>query len=101
MVITPIDSLPEVALAPDQLPEAVQEVALVEDQVRVREDAPFAAGVRFDESDTVGTPGGEELAGAELSEPPPPQAERPRPANRAAKTNLQRNSNLINMMPDI
>jgi len=41
-VSTPVDSLPpEGALSPDQLPEAVQEVAFVEDQVRV-EDAPLA-----------------------------------------------------------
>jgi hypothetical protein len=49
--------LPEVALAPDHAPEAVQEVAFVEDQVRV-EDAPFAIDVGFAVSDRVGTGGG-------------------------------------------
>ena len=49
--------MPEVALAPDHAPEAVQEVAFVEDQVRV-EDAPFAIDVGFAVSDRVGTGGG-------------------------------------------
>jgi hypothetical protein len=49
--------LPEVALAPDQAPEAEQEVALVEDQVSV-EDPPLVTVVGFAASDTVGTGGG-------------------------------------------
>ena len=53
----PVGWLPEVALAPDHAPEAVQEVAFVEDQVRV-EDAPFAIDVGFAVSDRVGTGGG-------------------------------------------
>jgi hypothetical protein len=40
-VSAPVDSLPLVALAPDHAPEAVQPVALVDDQVSV-ELAPLA-----------------------------------------------------------
>jgi hypothetical protein len=53
----PEDWLPEVALGPDQPPEAVQDVAFVEDQVSV-EDAPLATVVGFTASDTVGGGGG-------------------------------------------
>ena len=57
-VSVPVDSLtPEVALAPDQAPEAVQELALVEDQVSV-EDALYATVVGFAASETVGIGGG-------------------------------------------
>ena len=45
--------LPEVALVPDQPPEAVQLVALVEDQVSV-EAAPLTTDVGFAVNDTVG-----------------------------------------------
>jgi len=78
-------SLPEVALVPDQAPEAAQDVAFVEDQVSI-EDTPFATDGGLAASDTVGAGGGGG-GGAELPLPPlpPPQAERPRPANRAAK----------------
>jgi hypothetical protein len=77
-------SLSEVALVPDQAPEAAQELAFVEDQVSV-ETPPFATDGGFAASDTVGTGGGGG-GGAEVPSPPPPppQAERPRPANRAA-----------------
>jgi len=44
-------------LAPDQPPEAVQEVAFVEDQVSI-EDPPLTTEVGFVVSDTVGTGGG-------------------------------------------
>ena len=54
----PVDSLPEVALAPDQAPEAVQELAFVEDQVS-DEDPPFATDAGFAASDTVGVGGGD------------------------------------------
>ena len=83
-VSAPADSLPpEIALAPDQAPEAAQELAFVEDQVSV-EDPPFETDGGFAASDTVGTGGGGG-GGAEVpSPPPPPQAERPRLANRAA-----------------
>ena len=57
MVSTPLDWLPETALAPDQPPEAVQEVALVDDQVSV-DDPPLAIDVGFAVSATVGTGGG-------------------------------------------
>ena len=53
----PVDWLPEVALLPDHAPEAVQEVALVDDHVRV-EDPPLATDVGFAASDTAGTGGG-------------------------------------------
>jgi hypothetical protein len=49
--------LPEIALLPDQAPEAAQELALVDDQVSV-EDPPLATDVGFAASDTVGTGGG-------------------------------------------
>jgi hypothetical protein len=57
VVSTPVDSLPEVALAPDQPPEAVQDAAFVEDQVSV-EDAPVATNVGLAASDTVTDGGG-------------------------------------------
>lgn len=77
-VSAPVDWLPEVALVPDQPLEAVQVVALVEDQVSV-EDAPLATEVGFAASDRVGAGEGEgegEGAGALAvdSSPPPPQA---------------------------
>ena len=81
----PVDSLPEVALAPDQAPESVQEVALVEDQVSV-EDAPYATAVGFATSETVGsggvTPPG--VCPPPSPPPPPPQPERPMLASNAA-----------------
>jgi hypothetical protein len=52
-VNAPVDWLPEVALVPDQPPEAEQEVALVEDQVSV-EAAPLTTDVGFAVNDTVG-----------------------------------------------
>ena len=68
----PVDWLPEVALAPDQPPEAVQEVALVEDQVSV-EDPPLATDAGFAASDTVST-GGDTVTVAEaLPLPPEPE----------------------------
>ena len=68
----PVDSVPEVALAPDQAPEAVQEVAFVEDQLSV-EDPLYAIDVGFAASDTVGTGGGETVTVADaLALPPEP-----------------------------
>ena len=67
----PVDSLPEVALAPDQSPEAVQEVALVEVQVSA-EDAPFATAVGFAASETVGTGGSTGTVTVALAPPPAP-----------------------------
>ena len=70
-VSAPVDSLPEVALVPDQPPEAVQ-VAFVEDQVSV-EDAPYATDVGFATSDTVGVGGGDTVTVADaLALPPGP-----------------------------
>jgi len=57
LVSAPVDALPEVARAPDQAPDAVQDVASVDDQVSV-EDPPLATDVGFAETDTVGTGGG-------------------------------------------
>ena len=67
-VSAPVDWLPEVALAPDQPPEAVQEVALVEDQVSV-EDPPLATDAGFAASDTVGTGGDTVVALAAIDWP--------------------------------
>ena len=53
-VSKPVDWLPEVALVPDQSPEAVQVVALVDDQISV-EAVPLVTDVGFAASDTVGT----------------------------------------------
>ena len=71
VVRAPVDSLPEVALAPDQAPEAVQEVAFVEDQVSV-EDAPFAIDAGFAVSVTVGTGGATVTSADALALPPNP-----------------------------
>ena len=71
-VSAPVDSLPpEVALAPDQTPVAVQEVALVEDQVSI-EDAPYATVVGVAASDTVGTGGNTGTVTVALASPPAP-----------------------------
>ena len=53
LVNAALDSLPERALLPDHAPEAVQEVASVDDQVSV-EAPPVATEVGFAASDTVG-----------------------------------------------
>jgi len=57
VVNAPVASLPEIALAPDQLFEAVQEVAFVVDQVSV-DDPPLATVGGAAASDTVGPGGG-------------------------------------------
>ena len=74
LVSAAVDSLPPAGgvLAPDQPPEAVQEVALVEDQVSV-EDPPLATEAGFAASDTVST-GGDTVTVAEaLPLPPEPE----------------------------
>jgi hypothetical protein len=53
----PVDWLPEVGLLPDQPPDAMHDVAFVDDQVSV-EDEPLTTLVGFAESDTVGSGGG-------------------------------------------
>jgi hypothetical protein len=77
LVNAPLDWLPEIGLLPDHAPEAMQEVASVDDQVSV-EDPPLATDVGFEASDTVGTGGGgvlpPEPAGADSGAPAPPQA---------------------------
>jgi len=72
-VSAPVDWLPpEGALVPDQPPEAVQELASVDDQVRV-EPWPLGTSVGFAASDTVGTGGGATVTVADaLALPPGP-----------------------------
>ena len=53
-VSAPVDWLPDVARAPDHAPEATQEAASVDDQVRM-EEPPLVTIVGFAASDTVGT----------------------------------------------
>ena len=53
MVSGLVDSAPEPCLLPDHAPEAVQEVALVEDHVSV-EELPLDTDVGLAASDTVG-----------------------------------------------
>ena len=68
----PVDWLPpEVPLVPDQPPEAVQELASVEDQVSI-EDPPYATAVGFAASDTVGTGGNTVTVTVVLALPPGP-----------------------------
>ncbi len=57
LVSAPVDWLPAVALAPDQAPEAVHEVASVDDHVSVAA-LPLAIVVGLTLSDTVGAGGG-------------------------------------------
>ena len=64
--------MPEIALAPDQAPEAEQEVAFVADQVSV-EDPPFATDVGLAARDTAGAGGGG-AAAADSGVFAPPQA---------------------------
>ena len=60
---------PEVALSPDQAPEAVQELAFVEDQASV-EDPPLATDGGVAVSDTVGTGGNTVTVTVALALPP-------------------------------
>ena len=62
---------PEVALSPNQAPEAVQESAFVEDQVSV-EDPPFATDCGVAVSDTVGAGGNTVTVADALALPPEP-----------------------------
>jgi hypothetical protein len=77
--------LPEIALAPDQVPAAEQEVALVADQVSV-EDPPLATDVGFAPRDTVGAGGGG-VAPPGSGVAGPPQAASAR-ESRAARRNV-------------
>ena len=60
---------PEVALSPDQAPEAAQDVAFVEDQVSV-EDPPFETDGGSAASDTVGAGGNTVTVTVALALPP-------------------------------
>jgi hypothetical protein len=60
LVSAPMEALPETARAPDQPPDAEQELALVEDQASV-DAPPLVTDVGFAVSDTVGM--GEGLVG--------------------------------------
>ena len=62
----------EVALPPDHAPDARQEVALVDDHVRV-EDPPLVTIVGFAVSDTVGTGNTVTVAEADALPPEPVQ----------------------------
>ena len=62
---------PEVALSPNQAPEAVQELAFVEDQVSV-EDPPLATDAGLAASDTVGAGGNTVTVTVALALPPEP-----------------------------
>jgi hypothetical protein len=68
----PVDFEPLVASAPDQPPEAVQAVALLEDQVNV-DVPPLATLVGLALIETVGAAGAETLTVADCdAEPPAP-----------------------------
>ena len=79
-------SVPEVALAPDQAPDAEQEVALVDDQVSV-ESEPMITEVGLAEKFTVGA--GTVGAGVEPPPPPPPHED-----IRSKAKNVTKNLNL-------
>jgi len=66
-------SVPEVALAPDQAPDAEQEVAFVDDQVSV-ESEPIITEVGSAEKLTLGA-GTVGVVGVEPPPPPPPPHE--------------------------
>jgi len=75
-VSAPVDWLLEVGLVPVQPPEAVQDVAFVEDQVSV-EDAPDATDAGLAAIDTVGLvelPEAPACLATSPPAPPPPQA---------------------------
>ena len=75
IVSAPLDWLPEIVLVPVHAPEATQEVASVEDQVRV-EDAPLVADAGLAVSDTVGAGGMTVTVAEALPDPPGPVQER-------------------------
>ena len=62
---------PEVALSPNQAPEAVQVFAFVEDQVSV-EDPPLATDGGLAASDTAGAAGNTVTVAVALALPPEP-----------------------------
>ena len=70
-VNAPLDSLPETALLPDHAPEAVQELASVDDQVSI-EESPLATEPGFAVSDTVGARGVTVTVADAFAVPPSP-----------------------------
>ena len=79
---------PDVALAPDQAPDAEQEVALVDDQVNV-ESEPISTEVGSAEKLTLGA-GTDGVTGVEPPPPPPP----PHEDIRSKAKNVTKNLNL-------
>jgi hypothetical protein len=75
LISAPVASLPEVALAPDQPSEAVQDVAFVEDHVSVVEP-PLVTDLGFAASDTVSGGGPTDTVAVALCVPPDPVHER-------------------------
>jgi hypothetical protein len=67
-----VDCEPLVALLPDHPPEAVQEVALVADQVKV-ELAPLATVLGLADKVTTGAGGVTETVADWFALPPPPE----------------------------
>ena len=96
MASGPMDCVPEVALVPDHAPEAEQEVASVEDQVRI-EDPPLATDVGFAASEalTIGAVTISVAAGS--SSLVPPQAENVRASTRTSSKGLARGMGLRRM----
>jgi hypothetical protein len=71
IVSAPLDWLPEIVLVPVHAPEATQDVASVEDQLRV-EDAPLVTDTGLAVSDTVGAGGMTVTVADALPDPPGP-----------------------------
>jgi len=92
-VSAPVDWVPEVALAPDQPLDAVQDVAFVEDQVSV-EDAPFATVAGLATRDTVGAVDAADPGVAELAVPPP-QAESTKASTGTSSMAFARNIGIL------
>jgi hypothetical protein len=91
VVSAPVDCVPEVALLPDHAPEAEQEVALVEDQVRI-EDPPLGTVAGFAVSEAVTLGAAATISGAVESSTslPAPQAESIRASTRTSSEVLER-----------
>jgi len=89
-----VDSVPpEVTLSPDHAPEAVQEVAFVEDQLSI-EAPPLVTDVGLAATETVAVELPEAPVDAESSVPPP-QAGNARPRTRAAMGVLARRMGIL------
>jgi hypothetical protein len=94
----PVTTLPPVDCAPLQAPDAVQAVALVEDQVSV-EVPPVLTLVGLALNDTVGADAGGVDEGGVLEDPPefppPPQAASSRPAPSAVPATKKRGNRFM------